>query len=316
MKFPLFSKLRRPGGTEGILTVLPCVLAIWCALLWEVQPRAAYGLCVTDQLSREVCVPQPPRRVISLAPSLTEILFALNAGNLLVGRTERCNFPPQAEQVPIVGAYMNPDLERVMDMNPDLILAPQAGTKKEVLARFADLNFPVFVDDSRNLDDIRDLVMKLGRLLDREPEAKHLVEDFLRSRSKVQERIRTEKEPTVLFAVGLAPLVVAGGNSFLGSMIREAGGRNIAENERVPFPKFSIEEVLRKDPDIILVLDKECPQEKCMALWKRHRHLKAVKQERIYVLQGDLMARPSPRIGEGLAQLARILHPAAFAAQH
>ena len=122
--------------------------------------------------------------------------------------------------------------------------------------------------------------------------------------------------PTVLFAVGLAPLVVAGGNSFLGSMIREAGGKNIAEKERTPFPKFSIEEVLRRDPDFILVLDKECLGDKCVATWKRHSRLKAVREGKIYVMEGDLMARPSPRIGEGLLQLAKILHPAAFAQEH
>jgi iron complex transport system substrate-binding protein len=295
--------------------LLLCVLAI-CLGSWEARAGADNGICVTDHLSREVCIPQVPRRVISLAPSLTEILFALDAGNLLVGRTERCNFPPEAERVPIVGAYMNPDLERVMNLNPDLILAPQAGTRKEVITRLADLNLPVFVDDSHNLEDIRDLLFKLGHLLGRETQARHIVDEFDRVRSKVKERIKTQNEPSVLFAVGLAPLVVAGGNSFLGSMIREAGGRNIAETERTPFPKFSIEEVLRQDPDFILVLDKECPGDKCVEMWKRHRHLKAVREGKIYVLEGDLMARPSPRIGDGLMQLARILHPTAFALKH
>lgn len=99
----------------------------------------------------------------------------------------------------------------------------------------------------------------------------------------------------------------------MGSLIREAGGRNIAEKERIPFPKLSIEEVLRNDPDIILVLDKECPSDRCLEGWRRHHRLKAVRAGRIYVMEGDLMARPSPRIVEGLWQLTKILHPEAFA---
>jgi iron complex transport system substrate-binding protein len=200
-----------------------------------------------------------------------------------------------------------------MDLKPDLLIAPQAGTKKEALARLAHLDIPVFVDDSRNLDDIRDVLRKLGRLLDREIQAEEIIEQFDERRTSVQQRIRTQGTPSVLFAVGSSPLVVAGGKSFLGSLIREARGRNIAENERMPFPKLSMEEVLRNDPDIILVLDKECPSDRCLEGWRRHHRLKAVRAGRIYVMEGDLMARPSPRIVEGLWQLAKILHPEAFA---
>lgn len=313
MLFRLFSRPSLPGRTEALPGLLSSVLAVWFLLVSEAQALEPRRVCVTDHLHREICLSQAPHRIISLAPSLTETLFALNAGSLLAGRTERCNYPPETSQIPVVGAYMTPDLERVMDLKPDLIIAPQAGTKKETLARLAHLDIPIFVDDSRNLDDIRDVLRKLGRLLDREIEAEEIIKQFDERRTSVQQRIRTQGTPSVLFAVGSSPLVVAGGKSFLGSLIREAGGRNMAENERIPFPKLSMEEVLRKDPDIILVLDKECPSDRCIEGWRRHHRLKAVRAGRIYVMEGDLMARPSPRIAEGLWQLAKILHPKAFA---
>jgi iron complex transport system substrate-binding protein len=312
MWFRLFSRLSPLGGTEALPALLLSMLVVSFFLGTEAQALQPVRGCVTDHLSHNVCLSRAPRRVISLAPSLTETLFALNAGSLLVGRSARCNYPPEASQVPVVGAYMSPDLERVMDSKPDLVIAPKAGIKNEVLTRLARLDIPVFVDDSRNLDDIRDLVRKLGLLLDRETEAERIIEQFDQRRTSAQQLIRTQPTPLVLFAVGSSPLVVAGGKSFLGSLIREAGGKNIAENERIPFPKLSIEEVLRKDPDIILVLDKECTSDRCIEGWRRHRRLKAVRAGRVYVMEGDLMARPSPRIVEGLWQLTKILHPEAF----
>lgn len=312
MWYRLFSRRRPRRKTNGLSALLTLASFLGCVFLLGAQAGEADSICVTDHLSRQVCLSHAPQRVISLAPSLTESLFALNAGNVLVGRTARCNHPPEATAVPVVGEYMNPDLERLIALKPDLVLAPLAGTKGETLARLAALGIPVFVDDSKNLDDIRDVVSGLGVLLERETEAKKCIVQFDRVRLDVHKRIRALHRPSVLLAVGSSPLVAASGKSFLGSLILEAGGKNIVETERVPFPKFSIEEVLRKDPDFILVLDKECAKDRCMEGWTRHRNLKAVRTGRIHVVDADLVARPSPRIGEALRQLAEILNPDAF----
>lgn len=288
------------------------VLSAAFLIAWESQAEKASSICETDLVSRRICLSEPPRRVISLAPSLTETLFALKAGDLLVGRTARCNHPPEASNVPVVGEYMRPDLERIIDLKPDLVLAPQSEIRAEVISRLTALGIPVFIDDTRNLDDIRELISRLGHLLRRATDATKCIERFDRLRARVLKRIQNANTPTVLIAVGSAPLVAASGKSFLGSLILEAGGRNIVENTHIQFPKFSIEEVLRKDPDFILVLDKECEGQRCIEGWKRHWNLRAVKTGRLHVMDADLMARPSPRIVEGLYQLAKILHPNAF----
>jgi len=269
-------------------------------------------VCVVDDLSRRVCVSAFPKRVISLAPSLTQMVFDLGAGHTLVGRTARCDQPPEALKIREIGAYMSPDLERIIALRPELVLSPETGMRKEVVHRLTEIGIPTFVDNSNTLDQIVHSIDRLGTILGRESDAKTVVQQFQQRRQAVRERIANVNKPLILFAVGIRPLVLAGGRSFIGSLIREAGGVNVAEEAAVPHPKFSMEEVARRDPDIIIVLNKECRDDECFKEWQRHRDLRAVKNNRIYQLDADLIARPSPRIMDALEQLAAILHPKVF----
>jgi iron complex transport system substrate-binding protein len=247
--------------------------------------------------------------VVSLAPSLTEIMFMLGVGHRLVGRTTRCNAPPEAELIPDVGAYMRPDLERVLAVKPDLVLAQKTGLSRELVDRLSELGLPVFVEDCKNLDDVVDLVRRLGFFLATGAVAARVVGDIQQRRIAVAKDLIKLPRPTLLFAVGLRPLVVAGGQSFIGALIREAGGTNIAEDAPLAYPKFSMEEVIRRDPEFIVVLDKECQGEDCFREWQRHSGVKAVRSGNVYTFDADLIARPTPRIVEALEELARILHP-------
>ncbi|MGB6067574.1 MAG: helical backbone metal receptor [Desulfomonilaceae bacterium] len=276
------------------------------------QAEPAPVICVKDGLSRQVCIPAFPKRVISLAPSLTEIVFDLGAGHTLVGRTARCNEPPEALKIQDVGAYLSPDLERIIALRPDLVLSPETGMRKEVVDRLTELGIPTFVDSSKTLDDIVHLLDRLGTILGRESDAQIIVRQFQRRRQAVRQRVDHVSKPLVLFAVGIRPLVLAGGRSFIGSLIREAGGVNVAEEGHVSYPKFSMEEVARRDPDIIIVLNKECQNEECFTEWQRHQDLRAVKNNEIYQLDADMIARPSPRIMDALEELAAIFHPKVF----
>jgi len=278
---------------------------------------ASESICVTDDLSRQVCVKNPVRRVVSFAPSLTEIVFALQAGDLLVGRTARCNRPNEAGNVPVVGAYLNPDPERVIALRPDLVLTTQTGVRKELVQRLEGLGIPVFVDDSGSLDAVLSLIRRLGVLISHEAMAGAIIGALEERREAVRRRISGTASPTVLFAVGIRPLVVASGKSFIGCLLREAGAINIAEDAAIPFPRYSIEEVIRKDPPIILMLDKECPDKvKCREEWIRYSQLSAVRNGRVHTLDADLMARPGTGIMECLETLAAILHPEAFQQGH
>ncbi len=268
--------------------------------------------CVKDSLGETVCVRRPQPRVVSLAPSLTELVFALKAGSRLVGRTTKCNIPEAAKKVTDVGAYTTPDFERVMAVRPDLVLAPRIGIRPEFIERLKSLKIPVYIDDSSNIEEIEQLVNNVGKLVGTENEADRIVNDIKIRRNKITKLMSGHEKPTVLFVIGIRPLVVAGGKSFLGALVREAGGSNIAEFTAVEYPKFSIEEVLRRDPYVIFMLNKECQGQGCINQWTDYGYLKAIKNNRVYVLDADLISRPGSRTIEALERLATFLHPDVF----
>ncbi|MBI5252693.1 MAG: cobalamin-binding protein [Desulfomonile tiedjei] len=312
-----YAKLLFSRRTPKNFTWLPwriCGLVAVSAILFVPPAKAEPSpkVCVEDDLSRQVCVSAFPKRVISLAPSLTEIVFDLGAGHTLVGRTARCNEPPEVLKIQDIGAYMNPDLERIIALRPDLVLSPESGMRKEVVDRLTDLGIPTFVDNSRTLDEIVYLLSRLGTILGRESDAKTVAQQFRQRRQAVRERVDHVSKPLILFAVGIRPLVLAGGRSFIGSLIREAGGTNVAEDATIPYPKFNMEEVAKRDPDIIIVLNKECREDECFNEWQKHQALSAVRNNQIYQLDADLVARASARIMDALEQLAAIFHPKVF----
>jgi iron complex transport system substrate-binding protein len=283
-------------------------IALWTLMM----SGAAIGanpseIVTTDFMARRVTLPRPATRVVSLAPSLTEIVFQVGAGDSLVGRTSRCNEPPEAARVRDIGPYGKPDLERIQAVKPDLALAPALGLGKEVVARLTAMGVPVFVDNCSSLDDIALLVRRLGRLLGRESRAEAVARAFEERRRAVAARAEGRPKPKALFSVGLKPLVIAGGKSFIGAMIREAGGVNIAEDVSTPYPVFSIEEAIIRDPDVIIVLNKECSGQDCLRAWERHQGLTAVRNRAIFELDADIMTRACPRILDGFERLADIL---------
>lgn len=271
--------------------------------------HASGASCITDDMSRKVCVSDELKRVVSLAPNLTETVFYLGAQDGLVGRTARCNRPAAALKIPQVGAYLHPDLERIISLKPDLVLATKLGLREEIVERLTQLGIPVFVEDSKSVDDVCRLMERLGRLFHRENEAASAIGDIQRRRRALQARLKGLPRPSVLFAVGVKPLVVAGGQSFLGALIREAGGVNIAEDIAIPYARFSFEEVIKKDPEYILILDKECKQQECVDHLKRYPMLRAVREEKVESLDADLVARPAPAVIDALELIAKTLHP-------
>jgi iron complex transport system substrate-binding protein len=262
-----------------------------------------------------LCILKPIARTVSLAPNLTEIVFALGAGKRLVGRTTRCDYPPEASKVPAIGEYLKPDPERLISLNPDLVLTTKTGTRKEMVSRLEDLGLKVFVADSRNVNDVFSLIRRVGILLGTPDKARALVSELEQRRKALRQKLAKVKKPSVLFLVGTRPLVVAGGKSPIGAMIREVQGVNIAEDALIPHPRYSGEEVIRKDPDLIIMLGKEhMDRDASLADLKRLGELSALRKGRVYQVDGNVVARPSPRVIEGMERLATILHPELFQA--
>lgn len=279
-------------------------------MVYATAVLASDPICVRDDLKRDVCVPGKVSRVVSLAPSLTELVFALGMGEALVGRTTACNYPPDAAEVQVVGAYMRPDLERLIALKPDLVLTTKSGSTRAYADRLEQLGIPVFVSDTKTIEEVFDLSRKVGRLLGKDDKAADLVASLQRKRNRLKGLLKCDHKPTLLLAVGIKPLFVAGGGSFLGSLLKEVGCVNIAGDLGIDYPKFSIEEVIRRNPDVILVLNKECSSdESCLGPWKRYRSLDAVKRGRVAQIDADLVARPGPRCVQALEHLINAIHP-------
>lgn len=288
---------RRP---QGILTGMP--------FMTHVSSRS-----FVDDAGRKLHLASSPRRIVSLAPSITEMLFAIGAGDLVVGVTPFCDFPPEALHKPKVG-YGSPNVESLVALRPDLVLAPQEFVKPDLVATLEHLHIPIFFLAGRTVDGVFTQIQTLGRMVNREAEAAALVMESRQRIAAVKQRVQGRPPVRVLYVLNSEPLITVGPGSFIDQLIGLAGGVNVAAKSTMPYPRLSIETVLLEDPEVLLFpigsngSHAEIPDDQRRA-WQRWIGLSAIKQNRLHSLSGDLLNRPGPRIVEGLERLADILHP-------
>jgi iron complex transport system substrate-binding protein len=276
-------------------------------------PSVAYaigGRAVTDQTGRRVTVPEHPSRLVSLAPSVTETLFVLGLGDRIVGDTDYCEYPPEARLKPRVGSNLNPSLERIVALKPDLVLGSPQANRRETADQLERLGIPLYGVTAGTVAETLTSIRDLGKLLGREAEATKLASDLDRRIQAVARRVAHRKPPKVLFVVWYRPLTTAGARTFVSDLIRCAGGAPISEGLEGEWPKMSLEEALRLDPAVILFPRSEsfAPELEEFQSLPGWRNLRAVKTRRMYVIS-DAVIRPSPRLVDALEEVARILHP-------
>ena len=267
-----------------------------------------------DQLGREIRVPDNPKRIVALAPSITEIIFALGQQDRLKGTTQFSNYPAETAKLPKVGSYVRLDLERIVALNPDLCIAIKDGNPKEIIDRLQALNIPVFSVNPRNLESMMQAIQRIGGILNASAKAKTLVED-MRSRMQQVDALvsRIDHRPRVFIQIGISPIISAGTNTFIHELIVRAGGINVAAGNKA-YPHFSREQVLALAPDVLIItsMARSGAFEKAKAEWSRLTHMPAVQQKRIYTVNSDVFDRPSPRLLNALEILTRLLHPGLF----
>lgn len=264
-----------------------------------------------DPAGRSVRVPADPRRVVALAPSVTEIVFALKQAHRLVGATRFSDYPAEAEQIPKVGSYVRLDLEKITALAPDLCIAVKDGNPVDVVMRLEALNIPVYAVDPRSLDTVMTAIRAVGELLNAPEAAASMVGEMQRRISRVRRLAATaETRPGVFFQIGVNPIVSAGTPTFIHELIIAAGGRNLAAGD-IPYPRFSREEVLMTAPDILIItsMARGGLFEKVKREWMAWPDMPAVRNRRVHILDSDVLDRPGPRMVEGLEQLFDIIHP-------
>jgi len=266
---------------------------------------------VTDQLGRKITVPNNPQRVISLAPSITEIIFGLEQSHRLKGVTTYSDFPPEAENLPKVGSYVHLDLEKIVALKPDLCIAIKDGNPRVIAQRLETLKIPVYAVDPNNLDTVMITVLEIGNLLDAKEQANRLVSNMQGRIQKVKALVATtERRPGVFFQIGVSPIVSVGTDTFIHELIVIAGGINLAAGS-VPYPRFSREQVLALSPEMIIItsMARGAIFEEVKAEWEQWPNMPAVRNRRIFIEDSNFFDRPTPRLVDGLELLMRLIHP-------
>ncbi len=288
------------------------IVFVFLATSLTLMPRSSIARLITDQTGREVNVPDHPERLVSIAPSVTEILYALNLGDRLVGDTDYCDYPPEARQKPHVGALLNPSLEKIVALKPDLVLGTPDVNRRETADQLERLGIPLYGLTARSVEETLRSIEDVGKVLGRDAEARKLVRGLRDRIWAVKRRVEGKPRPKVLFVVWYRPLITAGSETFIADAIRRAGGESIADDLKGEWPRLNLEDVLVRNPEIILLPRTEtsspAPDEfKRLAGW---RELGAVKGHRMYFVS-DAINHPSPRLIDALEEVARILHPLA-----
>lgn len=284
-----------------MMTILPLILS----------GITSAAKITTDQLGRHITIPEKPQRVVALAPSITEIVFALEQGHRLQGVTTYSDFPPEAAGLPKVGSYVHLDLEKIVVLRPDLCIAIKDGNPREIAQRLEALKIPVFVVNPNNLETIMKTVLDIGTLLNAEDRANQLVQDMESRIKNVKARAaKASHRPRVFFQIGVSPIVSVGTHTFIHELIVMAGGTNIAAGP-VPYPRFSREKILALSPDIIIItsMARSAVFEKVKAEWEKWPNMPAVRNQRIYIEDSNFFDRPTPRLVNGLELLIRLIHP-------
>lgn len=269
---------------------------------------------VTDPVGRQLTVPDSPQRVVALAPSITEIVFALGQSHRLKGVTRYSDYPPEARDMNQVGSYVQLDLERIVALAPDLCIAIKDGNPKGVVQRLMKLNIPVYAVNPRSLDTVMHTISEIGTLLDADTRARSLVTALRERIARVSETVaRAATQPRVFFQIGVSPIVSVGNHTFAHELILRAGGINLTQGD-TPYPRYSREQVLGLAPDVIIItsMARAAVFEQVKADWLRWPQLPAAREQRIHIENSNLFDRPSPRLVDGLELLARLLHPDLF----
>jgi ABC-type Fe3+-hydroxamate transport system substrate-binding protein len=249
-------------------------------------------------------------RVVSLSPSTTEALAAIGAREELVGRSRYCDYPPDVKTVPAVGGFVDPNFEAILALRPDLVTGARGPSGSQVADRLAALGIATYFPETETLGGIDAMILGLGAKTSHDAQAKALVLSLDTQEADIRARTHGLPHPRTLLLFGLAPIVVAGPGSFPDEMLRGVGGQNVV-TEGGAYPTLGMERVLALAPEVILdaSMQESRGEERITLETPGWRELAAVKTGHVSALRDEAVLRPGPRVADGMATLARAIHP-------
>jgi len=311
------SKAPSPLRSAGALHIFPLVLAMMLASSCSQRPnQRALSTTetreVTDEAGRRVRLPLKIDRIVSLAPNLTEIVYAVGAGDELVGDTEYCDYPEPAKKVAKIGDTMNPSVERIIALKPQIVLVSTASQLEAFTRQLDQQQIAVYVTNPESLDDVFRSIQTLGDLFDHHDGSASIVADLRRRAAAVEVATRTLKPVRVFYQLSGEPLYTIGRESYLTDLVRRAGGVSATADVPGAFPRYSDEAALAAKPEAIILATGGAMDTANATVASPLRNSPAVLNNRVYKINGDYLSRPGPRLIEGLEEMARALHPEVF----
>ncbi|WP_295994844.1 cobalamin-binding protein [Rugamonas sp.] len=295
----------RPASALALTPALALTLVLALA---SAAGRAA--VTVRDDAGNSVTLAQPARRVISMAPHITELLFAAGGGARVVGAMNFSDYPEAAKRLPLVGSDAQIDMERVLALKPDLLVVWKSGNTARQLEQLKTLNIPIFYSEPQRLDDIATSVTRLGQLLGTDAAAQTAAADYRRKLAALSARYAHRPQLRVFYQIWSQPLYTLNGDHIVSAAISLCGGQNIFAGLKVVAPQVGIEAVLAENPEAIIGGESHEPSDPGVFLWRRYPSLLAVQRGDLFALGGDALSRATPRMADGIAQLCEKLETA------
>lgn len=270
---------------------------------------------IEDNFGNKVTLEKEPMKIVSLAPNNTEVLFALGLGDRVVGVTSYCDYPEEAKAKEIVGDFEGNNLEKIVELNPDLVLVYGAGNEEDNKV-LKDAGIKVLGFMPETIDAVIKDIETVGKATGKNKEAAELVEAMNNKKNEILEKVKGQEEVKVFYEIWHDPLMAAGKGSFMDELITLAGGKNIAEDAEGAYPQYDLEQLVERDPEVYLTAQ-DMPDKTVESIKVRpgYEDISAIKNDRVYVFEGNeanVVSRPGPRIIEALEVVAKAIHPELF----
>jgi iron complex transport system substrate-binding protein len=263
---------------------------------------------ITDDLGRKVTLPNQVTKVVSLAPNLTEIVFAVDSGEKLVGVTEFCNFPEDAKKIQKIGDTMKPNLENIIALKPDVVLVSTASQLETFTQTLEKQGIAVFISNPNNLDSIYKTIYQVGEIFGKNEKTNEVVNALKKRVSEVEAKTQNAKTVKTFVQISREPLFTIGKDSFLTDLVNRAGGTSVTADISTAYPNISKETALTYQPEAIILSDSPDNQNPNEVFLDSS----AVKTNKVFKINADILSRPSPRVVDALEQIAKALHPKEF----
>jgi len=265
---------------------------------------------VPDDAGATVVLAAPARRIVSLAPHVTELLYAAGAGGYVVGAVDYSDYPEAAKRIPRVGSYTGLDLEAIVALRPDLIIAWQSGNPPSQVERLRALGLAVYVSEPRHIEDVATNIERLGRLAGTADAALRAARAFRRRHEALRRRYAARPAVTVFYQIWDRPLMTVNGKQLISDVIHLCGGRNVFADLPILAPTVDVEAVLAADPEAIVASGAGAARPEWFDAWRRWPQLRAVRRDNLFVVPPDVLQRHGPRILDGAEHLCADLETA------